>query len=138
MKYTANGGINFPVKGRFDLQPKFIFMDQGQSMEMILGTDFKILFEEREPEGSNFHIGAMFRMVGGDPNAPWRSKRMVPESVVLNAGVVCNGLELGVAYDINVSDLLAASQSVGGFEVGLTYIGRWKKRGPQTIYCPRF
>lgn len=138
MKIVGHGGIRFPLKGRFDLQPKFIVMSQGKSIEMILATDFRILFEERYPEGDNFRIGAMFRMVGGDPNAPWRDKRMVAESVVLDAGVVWHGIELGVAYDINVSQLISGSKSRGGFEVGLAYIGKWKKRGPSTIYCPRF
>ncbi len=138
MKYTGHGGIRFPLKGRFDLQPKFIVMSQGKSLELMLATDFRILFEEREPDGDNFRIGAMFRMVGGDANAPWRDKRMVAEAVALTAGVVWHGVELGVAYDINVSELISGSKSRGGFEVGLAYIGRWKKRGPQTIYCPRF
>jgi len=138
MKYSASGGIRFPVKNRFDLQPKFIVMAQGKSIETILAADFRILFEERYPEGNNFRIGAMFRMVGGDPNAAWRGKRLNPESVVLNAGVVFNGVELGVAYDINVSELISGTRSRGGFEVGLAYIGKWKKRGPSTIYCPRF
>jgi hypothetical protein len=80
----------------------------------------------------------MFRMVGGDAKAPWRDKRMVAESVALTAGVVWHGVELGVAYDINVSELISGSKSRGGFEVGLAYVGRWKKRGPQAIYCPRF
>ncbi len=138
MKFAGHGGVRFPLKGRFDLQPKFIVMAQGKSIEMILATDFVILFEERYPEGNNFRFGAMFRMVGGDPDAPWRDRRMVAESVVLNAGVVWNGLELGVAYDINVSELISGSKSQGGFEVGLAYVGKWKRRGPQTIYCPRF
>jgi type IX secretion system PorP/SprF family membrane protein len=138
MKFVGHGGVRFPIKGRFDLQPKFIVMSQGKSIETIWATDFRILFEEREPEGSNFHVGAMFRMVGGDPNAPWRDKRLNPESVILNAGVDWNGLSLGVAYDINVSQLISGTRSRGGFEVGLAYIGSWKKRGPQTIYCPKF
>lgn len=138
MKFVGHGGIRFPIKGRFDLQPKFIVMSQGKSLELILATDFRILFEDRYPEGNNFRFGAMFRMVGGDANAPWRDKRMVAESVILNAGIVWNGIELGVAYDINVSQLISGSKSQGGFEVGLAYVGKWHKRGPQTIYCPRF
>ncbi|MES2620765.1 MAG: PorP/SprF family type IX secretion system membrane protein [Bacteroidota bacterium] len=138
MKIVGHGGIRFPLKGRFDMQPKFIVLSQGKSIEMMLGTDFRILFEERQPEGDNFKVGAMFRMVGGDAKAPWRDKRMVAESVALTAGVVWHGIELGVAYDINVSELISGSKSRGGFEVGLAYIGKWKKRGPQAIYCPRF
>lgn len=138
MKFVGHGGIRFPLKGRFDLQPKFIVMSQGKSIETILAADFRILFEERYPQGDHFRIGAMFRMVGGDPNAPWRDKRLNPESVILNAGVNWNGIDLGVAYDINVSQLISGSRSRGGFEVGLAYVGKWKKRGPTTIYCPRF
>lgn len=138
MKFVGHGGVRFPIKGRFDLQPKFIVMFQGKSIETIWAADFRILFEERYPEGSHMRFGAMFRMVGGDPNAPWRDKRLNPESVVLNAGVVWNGIELGVAYDVNVSQLISGSRARGGFEVGLAYIGKCKTRGPQTIYCPRF
>ena len=138
IKYTGTGGIEFPINQRFSLQPKFIVLSQGQSIEMLLASDIRILFEEREPEGSNFHFGAMFRMVGGDPNAPWADKRMVPESVVLDAGVEYQHITMSVAYDINVSQLIQASSSRGAFEVGVAYVGRWSRRGPQTIYCPHF
>lgn len=138
MKFVGHGGVRFPLKGRFDMQPKFIVMFQGKSIETILATDFRILFEERYPEGNHMRFGAMMRLVGGDANAPWRDKRLNAEAVILNAGVVFNGLEVGVAYDVNVSQLIGGSRGRGGFEVGLAYVGAWKKRGPQTIYCPRF
>ena len=120
------------------MQPKFIVMFQGKSIETIFAADFRILFEERNTEGSHMRLGAMFRMVGGDSKAPWRDKSLNAESVVLNAAVVWNGLEVGVGYDINVSQLITGSRARGGFEVGVAYIGKCKKRGPQTIYCPRF
>ncbi len=138
MKFVGHGGVSFPIARRVDMQPKFIVMSQGKSIETIFATDFRILFEERYPEGNHMRFGAMFRMVGGDANAPWRDKRLNPESVVLDAGVVWNGIELGFAYDVNVSELISGSRSRGGFEVGLAYVGSWKKRGPSTIYCPRF
>jgi len=138
IKYTGTGGIEFPVTQRVSLQPKFIVLSQGQSIETILATDIRFLFEEREPQGSNFHFGAMFRMVGGDPNAPWEDKRLVPESVILDAGVDWQNITVSVAYDINVSQLIQATSSRGAFEVGVAYVGRWTRRGPQTIYCPHF
>ncbi len=138
IKYVGTGGIRIPLKGRFDLQPKFIVLAQGQSIETMLAADIRILFDESEPQGNNFRFGAMFRMVGGDHSAPWRDKRLTPESVALTAGVEWNHINLGVAYDINVSQLISGTQSRGGFEVGLTYIGVWNLRGPQTIYCPKF
>lgn len=138
IKYSGSGGITFPIVGRFDLQPKFIVLQQGQSIETDFGTDVRILFEQREPEGSSFRFGAMFRMVGGDPNAPWEDKRLNPESVILTAGIDWNHINLGVAYDINVSQLLQATSSRGAFEVGVTYVGAFARRGPETIFCPKW
>ncbi len=138
MKYIATGGMRFPLIGRFDLQPKFIFMMQGQSIETILSADVRVLFEEKDPGGDNFRFGAMFRMVGGDPSAPWKGKRLNPEAAALTAGVEWNHINLGIAYDINVSQLISGSNSRGGFEIAANYVGRWKKHGPTTIYCPKF
>jgi len=137
-KYVGHGGVRFPLAGRFDLQPKFIFLYQGQSIETELAADFRILFDEREPEGNNFKVGAMLRMVGGDPSAPWQGNALSPESVIFTAGFDWNNLTLGVAYDVTVSQLITGDQSRGGFEIGLTYVGAFQKRRPQTIYCPRF
>ena len=137
-KYVAHGGIRFPLGGRFDLQPKFIFLYQGKSIETMAAADFRILMDERDPQGANFRIGAMMRLVGGDPNAPWQGNTISPESVSLTAGVDWLGFSLGVAYDLTVSELITGDESRGGFEIGLTYTGAWKKRRPQTIYCPKF
>ena len=141
-KFVGHAGVRFPLKGRFDLQPKFIYMNQGQSHELIAAADIRILFEERFPEGNNFRFGAMFRAVGGDTRAVWKNKKggqvLNAEAVVLTGGVDWNGISLGVAYDINVSELIGGSRSRGAFEVGLSYAGSWKKRKPQTIFCPRF
>lgn len=137
-KYVAHGGIRFPLGGRFDLQPKFIFLYQGKSIENMLAADFRILMDERDPQGANFRIGAMMRLVGGDPSAPWQGEAISPESVSLTAGVDWLGFSLGIAYDFTVSELITGDESRGGFEIGLTYIGKWNKRKPQTIYCPKF
>ncbi|MDW8273042.1 MAG: PorP/SprF family type IX secretion system membrane protein [Chitinophagales bacterium] len=142
MKFVGHAGVRFPLKGRFDLQPKFIYMNQGQSHELIAAADVRILFEERFPEGNNFRIGAMFRAVGGDTKAVWGGEKggrlLNEEAVIITAGVDWSGLSLGVAYDINVSELIAGSRAQGAFEIGLSYAGSWKKRKPQTIFCPRF
>lgn len=138
MKFVGHGGVNFPIARKFDLQPKFIVMSQGKSIETILAADFRFLFDERNPTADHVRLGAMFRMVGGDPKAAWRGKSLNAESVVLTAGASWMGIELGFAYDINVSELVAGSRTRGGFEVGLAYVGAWKKRKPGTMFCPRF
>ena len=138
MKFTAHGGFRFPIKGRFDAQPKFIYMNQGVSHELNIGADVRILFEEREPQGNNFRFGAMFRLVGGDANAAWHDGVLNSESVILNAGIDFSNITVAAAYDVNVSQLVKGSQSQGAFEIALAYIGCFNKRRPATMFCPKF
>lgn len=138
MKFTGHAGVRFPIKGRFDLQPKVIVMSMDKSIELNIATDVRILFEERNPQGNNFRMGAMYRIVGGDNNAPWRDRVMNSEAVILSAGVDYNGISAGVAYDINVSQLLPGTRAQGAFEVALSYTGCFTKRKPTAINCPRF
>lgn len=138
MKFTAHAGFRFPIKGRFDLQPKVIYMNQGVSHELNPGFDIRILFEEREPEGNNFRFGLMYRVVGGDAKAAWKDGQLNSEAVIINAGVEFNNLNIGFAYDVNVSQLVQGSRSQGAFELAASYVGCFKKRRPQTIYCPKF
>jgi type IX secretion system PorP/SprF family membrane protein len=138
MKYTIHGGYRFPLTKRFDLQPKAVYLRQGVSNELDMGSDVRILFEEREREGNNFQFGAQFRMVGGDNLAAWHDKRLDPEAIVLDAGVEFSGFTFSAAYDINVSQLVAASNSEGAFELAIAYVGNFKKRRPATMFCPKF
>jgi type IX secretion system PorP/SprF family membrane protein len=138
MKYTVHGGYQFPLKGRFYLQPKAIYLRQGVSNELDLGTDVRILFEEREPEGNNFKFGAQFRLVGGDPSAAWHDGLLDPEAAIIDAGVEFNGFTFSAAYDINVSQLLPGTNSEGAFELAFAYKGVFKRRRPATMFCPKF
>lgn len=138
MKFTVHGGVRFPIKGRFDGQPKFIYMNQGVSHEMNIGADIRILFEDRDPEGNNFRFGAMFRAVGGDDKAVWKDKQLNGEAVIITAGVEFSGINVSAAYDVNVSQLVQGSKTQGAFEIAASYVGCFAKRRPQTIFCPKF
>lgn len=135
-RFVAHGGFRFPIKGRVDLQPKFIYMNQGVSHELNVGTDVRFAFEERDPDGNNFKIGAMFRVVGGDKK--FGDKVLNPEAVIINAGVEFSKITIGAAYDINISKLVQGSRAQGAFEIYANWVGCFNKRGPKTIFCPKF
>lgn len=138
MKFTVHGGVRFKIKGKFDMQPKFVYMNQGVSNELDFGTDFRYIFEESQPEGNNLRFGAMLRMVGGDPKAAWKDGLMVPESVILNLAVEFSKLTIGAAYDINISQLANASRTYGAFEISAQYVGCFPSHRQNTMFCPKF
>ena len=136
MKYAAHGGIRFPFVGQTDLIPKFIVLMQGKHFEANIGTEIKFFFESRKPNGNAFYGGVLYRMVGGDSvfgDGPINS-----ESIIFTGKVDYGPISIGVAYDLNFSELIEASFSKGGYEVAFSYIGAFKNKGPKTMYCPKF
>lgn len=60
------------------------------------------------------------------------------DAIVLNAGVVYEDFSIGFSYDINISSLSTASNTVGAFEVSLIYIYNRSNIGKRykSIKCP--
>lgn len=136
IKYSIHSGVNFPIAKKFDLLPKFLFQFQGQNIETLYGTDIRYIFDDRDPSGNAFRFGALYRMVGG-LNAN-NANGINSESIALLTGINFHGLDIGIAYDINISQFTNGTFSRGGFEVGLTYVGAWEKRTSTMTACPNF
>lgn len=135
IKFNFHSGVNFPIAPQFDLLPKFLFQTQGQSLEGMLGTDFRYIFDKSQPNNS-FRIGALYRMVGGLNRD--NENGLNSESVAIITGVDFSGLNIGVAYDINVSQFAPGTLSRGGFEVGISYVGAFSQRYKDNVSCPVF
>lgn len=136
IRYSIHSGVNFKVAKQFDLLPKFLFQFQGQSIETLYGTDVRYLFDERDPSGNSFRFGALYRMVGG-LNAQ-NANGINSESIALLTGINYHGLDIGIAYDINISQFTNGTFSRGGFEIALAYVGGWEKRTSTITACPNF
>lgn len=136
IKFSIHSGVNFPIAKKFDLLPKFLFQFQGKSIETLYGTDIRYIFDERDPSGNAFRFGALYRMVGGlNVN---NAKGINSESIALLTGVNFHGLDIGIAYDINISQFQPGTFSRGGFEVGVVYVGGWEKKLSTNTSCPNF
>jgi type IX secretion system PorP/SprF family membrane protein len=138
MKFVGNIGAHFPLgeRSNVDLLPKVITMIQSKFVEMNFGAEVKIFFEKREPRGNAFYIGGMYRMVGGD--SQFGDNALNSEAFIITTAFDYQGLTIGASYDVNVSELSNASNTRGGFEIAIAYTGAFDKRGPKTLYCPKF
>lgn len=136
IRYSIHSGVNFKVAKKFDLLPKFLFQFQGKNIETLYGTDIRYIFDERDPSGNSFRFGMLYRMVGG-LNAN-NANGINSESIALLTGINFHGLNLGIAYDINISQFTPGTYTRGGFEVAITYVGGWEKRKSPITPCPEF
>lgn len=135
-KYSGHGGVNIPIAPQVHILPKFLVQFQGQSLETIYGTDIRFIFDKFDPSGNAFRFGAMFRGVGG--LTAKNKSGYNAESIIFMAGLDFKGIDFGVAYDLNMSQNKLATQSRGGFEVSLAYVGKFNKRFKDLTPCPKF
>ncbi len=138
MRINFNAGAGIQAGNSFDIMPKILYMRQGQNLETVVGGDLRMLLDPSDENTNSVYFGVLSRIVGGDPTNVANSGSFNWESVIATARLDYNNMELGVAYDINVSDLTAASKYQGGFELYINYAFRIKNSRQRKMFCPKF
>lgn len=104
-RIVLHGQGAFGLTDKFSLLPNFLFMAQGGVSTINLGSNLKY---NVSPDLGAL-VGAGFR---------------VGDAAIFNVGFDYKNIQVGLAYDFNISDLNAATNGQGGFEISLGYIGR--------------
>ena len=120
---VVHGQFNAALTDRFNLSPTFIYQTISGADEIAVQAMGGYLFDQEKDITINFGLG--YRL--GD-------------ALQALLGAKYKDLRVGLAYDINTSDLNSASNYRGGFELAANYIVKIYK-SPVTktkILCPRF
>jgi type IX secretion system PorP/SprF family membrane protein len=119
-KTTFHGGGSFQVGDKIWIMPTFMFLFQGPSQQYNFGSLVRMRVGNTIST-SFFYLGAQFR-------APL-------DAVILQTRFDYKGFMLGFSYDINVSKLIPASQTMGAPELAIMYTGCMRKK-PHPFLCP--
>ena len=105
------------------MSPAFQYMTMSGADEIQLQALMGYLFNPEKDITLNFGLGYRLR-----------------DAVQAIAGMQYKELRVGLAYDINTSDLNNASNYRGGFEIAANYIVKIYKPATikQKVLCPRF
>lgn len=126
MRYVVHANATFGVNNKFYIFPFLQYQLQNNDNEFVLGSNFGINMNSN-PRGlpSVFYIGA-FSRTGVD--------------IIPTIGFMMKGVQAGISYDVTTSsDLSAATNGKGGFELAIVYIGNNQPpRHYKRIYCPSF
>jgi type IX secretion system PorP/SprF family membrane protein len=121
-RYTLHGGIYFPAGQTATLHASALHQGQAGARETVLGAAIGFnLNNDFEYRPATFYVGSWLR-----PS----------DAVIPYIGLEFNQFRFGASYDINTSKLRTASNSQGGFEVSLIYVG--KPNDQRGINCPKF
>lgn len=122
---VVTGLFNIKLTDKFSVGPSFIFQTMSGADEISLQALGTYAFNQEKDVDLNFGLG--YRLSGGDAVYPMIGARY-------------KTLMVGLAYDINISDLNQVSNYRGGFEIAANYIIKiYKPAVVKTkVLCPRF
>ena len=124
-KYVFSGGLKLAINDFTTFSIQADHSRQGSATESIGGILYSYKLGD-DPTNSTyaFNLGGFLRW--GDAFIP-----------VLKLDM--NALAVSISYDVNVSQLKTASQSRGGFELSISYIGFLDRENSKgRILCPKF
>ena len=121
MKITLHGGGSVPFSNRISALPNFLVLLQGSAYEFNVGCSFKAIVGNVSTSNTAIYGGIQYRGLF--------------DAVILNTRIDYKGFTCGLSYDINISKLLPASNSVGAPEISLMYQGCHRKK-PTPGHCP--
>jgi type IX secretion system PorP/SprF family membrane protein len=118
-----HGQFNAALDDKWSLSPAFQYQSMSGADEIQLQALMGYLFNAEKDITFNFGLGYRLR-----------------DAVQAIGGVKYKDLRVGLAYDINTSDLNSASNYRGGFELAANYIIRIYKPAviKPKVLCPRF
>ena len=127
-RFTVHGGGSFPLSSNSN--PNYIhfsglFSQQANARDIMLGGAWSVNVNNSETDPINFYAGSWLRFSN------------LTDAIIPYVGLDFGSFSLGLTYDINVSSLKSASETVGGIEVSLIYIKR-PSDGRKAIACPKF
>jgi len=118
---TVHAGGTFPLSDVLSLNVSVIQQFQNKTSETVLGGAFSFNANGDKDNPTNIYLGSWLRL---------------KDAVIPYLGLEIGGLRIGASYDINTSDLKAATGNRGGSEFSIIYIKRPQEY--KGIPCPKF
>lgn len=121
LRLTLFGTVTSQLNKKTSFSPGVLVQLQGPAREIV--AQGKLGYLINETKGLKINGGLGYR---------------VGDALQILLGADIKNIKVGVGYDMNISDLTTASNSVGGFEIGISYIGSIfkKPKVKPIIICP--
>jgi len=122
-RYNLYAKSTIPVSDELSLVPSVLYMDQGRFQELDIGGYIK--YNLNHPAFQNIYLGGWGRF---------------KDAGILYLGIDYKEVNIGLSYDINMSDLRIASNGQGGLELSIIYLFSKARivKLPETKKCPTF
>ena len=114
----------YDLNFEWDLQPALFMQFQGTYREIVFGSNVRYILTDKKGEFMAPYAGLWFRN---------------RDALYLQVGAYYNSWIFGISYDVNVSQLVPASNVRGGLEFSVQYILKlFKPKKIQHRICPDY
>ncbi|MEI2748430.1 MAG: PorP/SprF family type IX secretion system membrane protein [Ferruginibacter sp.] len=120
-RLTIHGGGSFPISDVVGVNISAIHQIQNKASETVFGGAVSLNANGDNTNPTNVYVGSWMRL---------------NDAIIPYIGLEIGGLRIGASYDVNISDLKAATGNRGGSEISVIYIKRPQES--KGIPCPRF
>ncbi len=123
MRFNLHGDFEFDLNKKWVLNPKFLLTTLQKSNNIQVQMMSGYHFNKKDNVTLNFGLGYRLR-----------------DAAEFLVGMDYKSFRIGASYDMTLSGLNEVNNSVGGFEIGLSYIATIFKSADvkPVIFCPRF
>ena len=131
-RYVGQLGGQIMMNRSLDLMPSVLYMQQGPSTEMVIGSSIR--YDGGDRDEIALRLGAYIRA------ANQLDSGMLLDALIVAANFEVAGVNVGISYDINVSSLNLATNSRGAAEITISYVnpGQSDNNRRQRMINPRF
>lgn len=126
-KIAGHFGLQIPFGEKLSLQPRVMAYKQGTHLEINTGANVSLSLSDYND--TNLILGGWFRPVSDI------EEEFALDAAVLLVGFQMSGLQVGVSYDVNTSNLSNATNGRGALEFSVMYIGNYEN---ESVICPTF
>ena len=104
------------------LTSRILYMHQKVAQEVIVSSEVEYFFVDNVIERTSIFFGTLYR---------------IKDAFVVTAGGEHKTIRLGLSYDINLSELVPGSRTMGAFEISLIHTGKLRNlyKGQK---CPKY
>ena len=128
VRYIFNAKSEIEVLDVLSVMPYGMYMMHNKASELVIGANAIFHLPENNSKATGIYGGLMFRN-GFNRNT---------DAAIAVAGIRYTHLEIGVNYDINVSELKLATDNKGAFEISLVYTSLSTLLKKTAIPCDRY
>ena len=125
MRHVWNTNITFVVKEKYQIIPQALYMRQIKGQDLLLGLTAKMKMEENKAHINEIFAGYNFRD-GFNRNY---------DAINYIIGARREEWQVGLSYDVNISQLSSITHFRGAFEISVIYISKNTKPSYYVVPC---